>query len=274
MVMIQVTEKENEEVKEFRKTLRTKIEDRKEDTCTKFGCIVASGILDAGGRNCTIALHKQRHPLKKNIAGLFLFTQYWYWFPLSLMLSLALTPTCIIGLNGAMQMPKYKFTSNAAPSRFAVPQSVKVLYEKVKEAKAGQKAVLSTTAKVSEYRTKRRMTATASFGGDESPSKADEEAKKAEEAKKEAEKKEKEDKEKEEKEKEEVTSEVLENPARVTMSQVSVLSHTLDERYRPLKPNPIGVVMLSDTKPSEPVEEVQISRDDNEVKPPEPFEWP
>jgi hypothetical protein len=33
------------------------------------------------------------------------FTQYWYWFSLSHFLSLAFTPSCLIGLNENLDMP-------------------------------------------------------------------------------------------------------------------------------------------------------------------------
>lgn len=33
------------------------------------------------------------------IVGMAVFTQFWYWFPLTHFLSLAFTPTAIIGLN-------------------------------------------------------------------------------------------------------------------------------------------------------------------------------
>lgn len=34
-----------------------------------------------------------------SMVGLLVFTQFWFWFPLSHFLSLAFTPTAIIGLN-------------------------------------------------------------------------------------------------------------------------------------------------------------------------------
>jgi len=48
----------------------------------------------------TIALQTRTgHTRMAPIVGLLLATQYWYWYPLINMLSLAFTPTAVIGLN-------------------------------------------------------------------------------------------------------------------------------------------------------------------------------
>jgi 26S proteasome regulatory subunit N2 len=66
----------------------------------KFGAIIATGIIDAGGRNVTFALHSRSgHKNMSAIVGLAVFTQFWYWFPLIHFISLSFTPTAIIGLN-------------------------------------------------------------------------------------------------------------------------------------------------------------------------------
>ena len=60
------------------------------------------------------------------------FLQYWYWFPLSHFLSLAFTPSCVIGLNENLDMPVMKIKSNAKPATYAYPPP---LEEKKKEDK-------------------------------------------------------------------------------------------------------------------------------------------
>lgn len=66
----------------------------------KFGAILAQGILDAGGHNVTISLQSRTgHIHMPSVVGVLVFTQFWFWFPLSHFLSLAYTPTCVIGLN-------------------------------------------------------------------------------------------------------------------------------------------------------------------------------
>lgn len=48
----------------------------------------------------TISLQSRTgHTHMPSVVGLLVFTQFWFWFPLSHFLSLAFTPTAIIGLN-------------------------------------------------------------------------------------------------------------------------------------------------------------------------------
>ena len=52
--------------------------DKHEDTMAKFGAMLASGILDAGGRNLTIALiSPSGHVRMPAVVGLAVFAQYW-----------------------------------------------------------------------------------------------------------------------------------------------------------------------------------------------------
>ena len=58
-----------------------------------------------GGRNVTISLESRAgHTHMATVVGLFVFTHVWYWFPLSHFLSLAFTPSCIIGLNSDLKV--------------------------------------------------------------------------------------------------------------------------------------------------------------------------
>ena len=41
------------------------------------------------------------------VIGLALFTQYWYWYPLSYCISLAVQPTALIGVDASLQAPKH-----------------------------------------------------------------------------------------------------------------------------------------------------------------------
>lgn len=267
LVLVEATEQSVPRVKELRQILAKKIGDRKEDTCTKFGCIIATGLLDAGGRNCTILLHKQRHRVAKSVVGMFVFSQHWFWFPYTLMISLAMHPTCIIALNEDLEMPKYTFTSNAPPSMFSIPKSVQ---QEKKEAKASaslEKVVLSTTRKDQEQKDKLKKRASSAQLDEATPltdgkGTADEESagKKAEAA--------------------EPTSEALHNPARVTLQQFSVVAHDVDPRYRPLKAHAFGVCMLKDLDPTKAGAQTELvaainpmDRDDTAPMP-EPFIWP
>merc|ERR1711959_759839 len=122
MVLVQCSEEQQSVVTELRNTLEKVIGDKHEDTMTKFGCIIAEGILNAGGRNVTIALHAPSgHKRMAAVVGLAMFSQYWYWYPLIPMISLAFSPTAVIGLNKDLNMPVVSFKSDAAPELFAYP---------------------------------------------------------------------------------------------------------------------------------------------------------
>ena len=145
LIMVQQNEAMNPKVGTIRKTLQKAIGDRHEDAMTKFGSAVSLGIIDAGGRNCTISLQTQTGNLNMaGIVGMAVFTQYWYWFPLTHFLSLSFTPTSVIALDQDLEAPSFKLHSATRPSLFDYPpeQEAKVedAPEKVKT------AVLSTTA--------------------------------------------------------------------------------------------------------------------------------
>jgi 26S proteasome regulatory subunit N2 len=145
MIMVQQNEAMNPKVTAIRKTLRKVVGDRHEDAMTKFGASLALGILDAGGRNCTIGLQTQTGNLNMaGIVGMAVFTQYWYWFPFTHFLSLSFAPTSIIGLDHDLEIPSIKFNCAARPSLFDYPPEQEV---KVEEGPAPiTTAILSTTA--------------------------------------------------------------------------------------------------------------------------------
>jgi len=79
----------------------------------KFGACIATGIIDAGGRNCSIIPRSASgHIDTTAIIGLALFTQYWYWHPLAHFLSLSFTPTAIIGLNKDLKVSSNSLSPN------------------------------------------------------------------------------------------------------------------------------------------------------------------
>jgi len=154
MVLIQTSKALEPKVEQVRKLFEEKLTDRHEELMSKFGAIIASGLLDAGGRNVTIALHSRSgHKNMAAIIGLAVFTQYWYWFPFIHFISLAFTPTAIIGLNADLKMPKFSIKSNARPSLFAYPPEVKPPTTTA-PAKAPT-AILSTTRKAKARASKR-----------------------------------------------------------------------------------------------------------------------
>jgi 26S proteasome regulatory subunit N2 len=98
MVLIQHNEVKEPKVKTFRKTLAD-AQSLKGDTMTKLGAILAAGVLDAGGRNVTMSLLSPAgHKKMAAVVGMAMFPQFWYWYPYIHFVSLAFTPTAVIGL--------------------------------------------------------------------------------------------------------------------------------------------------------------------------------
>lgn len=105
MIYMQHNDIQSPKVKEVRTLFDKIIGDKYEDQPSKFGATLAQGILDAGGRNVTISLKSRSgYSNMRAIVGMVLFTQNWYWFPLTHMLSLAFTPTSFIGLNKDLEV--------------------------------------------------------------------------------------------------------------------------------------------------------------------------
>lgn len=87
-----------------------------------MGAILATGILDAGGRNVTIALQSRtKHDRITAVIGMAVFSQFWYWYPLIYFASLSFAPTAFIGLNHDLNMPKFSFLSDTKSSLFGYP---------------------------------------------------------------------------------------------------------------------------------------------------------
>lgn len=146
LVLIQQTEVLNPKVKEFRQLYSKVISDKHEDVISKFGAIIAQGIIDAGGRNVTVSLQSRTgHTNVCAVVGMLIFTQFWYWFPLTHFLSLAFTPTYLVGLNEDLKIPKLYYKSGAKPSTFAYPPPIEA--KKEREREKVSTAILSITAK-------------------------------------------------------------------------------------------------------------------------------
>ncbi|TKR80520.1 hypothetical protein L596_014583 [Steinernema carpocapsae] len=250
-ILIQQNESTCPRVVEYRKTLTEMITGKGEDSLTKFGAIVAQGILDAGGRNVTISLHNRTgQPDMASVVGTFVFLQHWYWHSMAHFASLAFRPTSLIGLNKDLQMPKTEFLSNAKASMFSYPPP---LEEKKKE-----KSVKVETAVLSITNKKKTQTKKEKQDKKEAEEKMEvdgEEQKKAEETKdaKDAEAK-------DEKKKPEASSHTVDNPARVVQLQLKTLSMPENSRYKPLKSlSQGGIIMLKDLKATEAEEIVELA---------------
>ena len=258
MIMVQQNEAMNPKVGTIRKTLQKAIGDRHEDAMTKFGSAISLGIIDAGGRNCTISLQTQTGNLNMaGIVGMAVFTQYWYWFPLTHFLSLSFTPTAVIGIDQDLEVPSFKFHSATRPSLFDYPPEQETKTEDAPE--KVKTAVLSTTAQAKRRAQKKeKQQRRESMDIDQTPTtpktsnlsdKMDtDEPSKAEEEKKDGEKDEPDKKEGEDEketaappeglkkrmEKEKVGYD-LENMSRVLPAQLKFISFPEGGRYEPVK---------------------------------------
>ncbi|CAM9153706.1 unnamed protein product [Pylaiella littoralis] len=295
MVLMQQSEARIPKVKAFRTKLTSIISDKHQSTMTKMGAIMASGIMEAGGRNVTITMQSRAGFTKmSSVVGLAVWCQYWYWYPLMHFLPLAFTPTTHIGLNKDFKMPNnYEATCDARPSLFSYP---KKLEEKKEEKKERVTTVtLSTTAKAKAREARKELStkqedgdAPAATGGEAASSgTADMEVQGDEagvEEKKGTEGDDNKEGEKPEgakpKREPEATSFKIKNPARVTPSQEPFVHFEFDQRYVPVRKSgkPLGIIMLSDRTPDEPedvalVEAPSTDPDGEEADPPEPFEW-
>ncbi|PGH14681.1 hypothetical protein AJ79_02847 [Helicocarpus griseus UAMH5409] len=276
MVLVQQNETMNPKVGEIRKTMQKIIGDRHEDAMAKFGCALALGIIDAGGRNCTISLQTQTGNLNMpGIVGAAVFTQYWYWFPLSHFLSLSFTPTAVIGVDQKLEVPVFKFHSNTRPSLFDYPPEQQVKADEAPE--KVKTAVLSTTAQAKRRAQRReKQQRRESMDIDQTPTtpkvpaqnldkmEVDESAVKTEEEGKEKEGTPAEAP-KRKVEKEKVGYE-LGNMSRVLPAQLKYLTFP-DPRYEPVKRPTGGVVVVLDKNPSEERETIEL-RASRETKQP------
>ncbi|OJJ89251.1 proteasome regulatory particle base subunit RPN2 [Aspergillus glaucus CBS 516.65] len=276
MVLVQQNEAMNPRVSSLRKTMMKMLGDRHEDAMAKFGCAVALGIIDAGGRNCTISLQTQTGNLNMpGIVGAAVFVQYWYWFPLAHFLSLSLAPTSVIGVDQKLEVPIFKFHSNTRPSLFDYPPEQQVKAEEAPE--KVKTAVLSTTAQA-KRREKRRekqqrresmdvdQTPTTPKPSEQLPEKMETDESKGEEEPKEGEKGAGEGQ-KKKVERERVGYE-LDNMSRVLPAQLKYLTFP-DPRYEPVKRPTGGVVVVLDKQPEEPRETIEMKAS-KEAKQPAP----
>jgi 26S proteasome regulatory subunit N2 len=262
-------------IKSFRDKLISIIGDKHQTSLTKMGAILATGIIDAGGRNCSFDLGSKNGFTKVTSAvGVALWLQHWYWFPLMHMFSLAITPTYTIGLNKDFKYPKnFEIICNSKPSVFSYP---KRLEEKKEEKKKRIETVtLSTTAKTKAREARKK----AKEEGESGPEKMVVEEVKTEEKEEGMEIDSDETKTKKTKREPEPNSFKLSNPCRITKAQEPLCAFDSNQRYRAVyhDERPSGVIMLTDSTPGNEedlgtVKPPSVEAED-EADPPEPFEW-
>ncbi|WOH08273.1 hypothetical protein DCAR_0727711 [Daucus carota subsp. sativus] len=249
MVMVQISEASDSRVGAFRRQLEKIILDKHEDTMSKMGAILASGIIDAGGRNVTIKmLSKTRHDRMTAVVGLAVFTQSWYWYPLIYIISLAFSPTALIGLNYDLKVPRFEFLSHAKPSLFEYPQPIVATTASAVKLKLPT-AVLSTSARAKARASKKeadqKAVAEKSSGTESTSGKGKSSSDRDGDSMQV-------DAPPEKKVGVELSFEILTNPARVVPAQEKFIKFLEDSRYTPVKSAASGFILLKDLRPSEP----------------------
>ncbi|KFD72386.1 hypothetical protein M514_05379 [Trichuris suis] len=127
MVYMQCNETMDPKALKFRRTLLRAISEDGEDPLAKFGATIGCGIIDAAGSTATISIYEGADYVSTPAAiGLLVFVHMWFWYPLGHFLSLALQPTCIIGINPQLKMPRFSFVSKAPVGVFATPKPVEI----------------------------------------------------------------------------------------------------------------------------------------------------
>ncbi|KAL5542574.1 hypothetical protein UlMin_010284 [Ulmus minor] len=252
MVMVQTSEASDSRVGAFRRQLEKIILDKHEDTMSKMGAILASGILDAGGRNVTIRLlSKTKHDKITAVVGLAVFSQFWYWYPLIYFISLAFSPTAFIGLNYDLKVPKFEFLSHAKPSLFEYPKPTTV--PTTTSAVKLPTAVLSTSVKAKARAKKEaEQKANAEKVSGAEPSAAGVNPGKGKSSTEKNGESMQVDTVPEKKTEPEPSFEILTNPARVVPAQEKYIKFLESSRYEPVKQAPSGFVLLRDLRPTEP----------------------
>jgi len=235
MVLSQRPESDKQ-VETFTATLNTVITEKHQTVLAKTGAILAKGILSAGGQNMCISLStKQGKQKLQAAAGIAVWSQFWFWYPLKHFLALSLSPTFMVGLNKDLDVPTaFAAKCAAAPSQFAYATPLKEDDGKEKDTMAT--ATLSTSAKAKARDIKKGKGDAAAAVEKEKAAEADkatEDGAKAKEASK--------------PKVPEPTEYMLSNPARITRCQADVVTVGLGQRHVPVAPSGSSVFVLMDT---------------------------
>ncbi|WVQ77147.1 hypothetical protein IAR50_006830 [Cryptococcus sp. DSM 104548] len=260
MILIQQSEAASPKSTSIRELFAKVVADKHEDPMARFGASLAQGIIDAGGRNMTLALSTRAGTLNQNaVVGMALFVQFWYWFPLAHGLGLAFTPTAVIAIDSKMRVPKIDLECNAKASLHAYPATEKKVEEKKKD--KTKAAVLSTTARAKARERVKKAEAGEAMDTDEKPEESKEAAPTPKKSKP-----------------SEPSSYTFSNMSRVTPGQLPLVSFPKSSRYTPVRSldhSPLtgfgisaksgnsasgSIVVVKDAKPEEEGEFIELSK--------------
>lgn len=101
------------------------------------GAMLAAGLLDAGGRNCTLSLVSPLGTLRRDcILSVAIAINFWEWFGLFNVMAKALTPTAVLGIDLDHQLRRsFIVDCNCAPIRFDYVQPTELKSKKERERK-------------------------------------------------------------------------------------------------------------------------------------------
>jgi len=107
MLLAQRRPENDSRAKRFREVIYKVASDTKSaSTMSRMGAVLAAGLVDAGGRNVSVSLlGRDGKPKPPAVAGMVLWTLSWYWYPCLHMISLALSPSVIVGANKDLNLP-------------------------------------------------------------------------------------------------------------------------------------------------------------------------
>lgn len=116
-----------------------------EDPLAKLGAMIATGILNSGGRNSQFNLTSEKtdKTIKTSVIGIVMFLQMFYWYPQIPFISLCLKPQALIILEDTLEIKQnFSLICSTKPSKYAYPQP-KSEETKKKEEKKAKKDSLS-----------------------------------------------------------------------------------------------------------------------------------
>lgn len=149
-VLLQINTVHSEpKLADFRKMITESIGKKHEDVLAKMGAILATGLLDIGGRNMTVSLTTRSGIAKIDaVIGMLVFSNFWNWFPFINFIGMTITASAYIGVTSDLKIPtSFELRSTCKPSMYDYPPNI-VKEEKKEEVKKDTKVELSTTNKV------------------------------------------------------------------------------------------------------------------------------
>lgn len=126
-VLLQVSTTASEpKLADFRKLISDTMGKKHEETLAKMGAILATGLLDIGGRNMVVSLTTRSGVSKiESVVSMLVFSNFWNWFPYINFIGLTLTPSAYIGVTTDLSVPaNFEMRSTAKPGTFDYPANI------------------------------------------------------------------------------------------------------------------------------------------------------